>query len=168
MIPHNFVSLANEQFGQLTVIRRVKGNKLHSKWLCKCSCGQLTKVLATNLRKGTTKSCGCLRKNFAVTHGHCKDHAKTSIYGTWHAMLSRCRNPLDKRYYCYGGRGIKICKRWLKFENFLADMGDRPSPKHSLDRINNDGDYKPSNCRWATTKEQSSNQRFGNMHRRNY
>jgi hypothetical protein len=101
-------------------------------------------------------------KSHRLTHGHAKrdgEGRQTTEYISWLAMRSRCERPTNNRYYTHGGRGVKVCERWLKFENFLADMGKKPSPKHSVDRIDNDGHYEPSNCRWASPKEQSSNTR---------
>ena len=105
---------------------------------------------------------------FARGGGNVKHRAssrpnRTREYETWVSMRDRCRNPNNKRYENYGGRGIRICKRWDDFANFLADMGERPSPQHSLDRINNDGSYRPSNCRWATRSQQRRNRRSKQM-----
>ncbi len=112
------------------------------------------------IKSGHAKSCGCRPKN--QTHGHCKDGGKNKMYRAWASMLSRCNNPRHKSYPSYGGRGIKVCERWMAFLNFVGDMGN-PKPHESLDRINNDGDYQPSNCRWATAKEQMRNRRVNRM-----
>lgn len=95
-----------------------------------------------------------------MKHGHCPRSGKSPEYRSWDAMLNRCNNPSHKQYRDYGGRGIKVCERWNVFENFLDDMGLKPTPKHSIDRINNNGDYEPGNCRWATISEQKMNQRL--------
>jgi len=116
---------------------------------CICECGKIRNVLTSNIRKGIVKSCGCKTKR--------NKHRLHPLYSPYLCMISRCKFVHHKNY---GGRGIKVCQRWIdSFENFLSDMGEKPSSKHSLDRINNDGDYEPSNCRWATAKEQSQNKR---------
>jgi len=118
--------------------------------------------------KGKTRSCGCriiqvlTANGYAMRqHGESKSvgRAASPEYRTWDGMKERCRNPNHKAYANYGGRGISVCERWLDFESFLLDMGRRPSPTHSIDRINNDGNYEPGNCRWATRDEQNRNQR---------
>jgi hypothetical protein len=124
-------------------------------WLCRCVCGTERAVLAINLSRGKTTSCGCE----AGTHGL----YRSPEYQTWVHMLSRCKYPSVHRYRDYGGRGIKVCDRWLKFVNFYEDMGPRPSPRHSIDRKEVDGDYEPGNCRWATPAEQNQNQRRTKM-----
>ena len=127
------------------------------KWMCECECGNMTMVDSTALRTGTVRSCGCLKTemwNKARTkHGK---HG-TPEYSAWLGLRKRCNNPNGTKYQNYGGRGIVVCERWDSFENFLSDMGERPSAKHSVDRIDNDGNYCPENCRWATMKEQSRN-----------
>ncbi len=153
------VDLVNYRFDRLIVIQINKickdGNY---DWLCQCDCGQQTIVRGNNLKNGHTRSCGCLKKETITKHGHCINQIKSITNTTWGNMIQRCNNPNHISYKNYGGRGIKVCKRWLKFENFLEDMGEK-SNGLTIDRINNNGDYCKENCRWATTKQQSCNHR---------
>lgn len=155
--------LIGKKFHRLTVVSFVEMRGKHSYWLCKCDCGNEMITRRNSLMMNHTKSCGCFQKEKLIegiikrctTHG--KRHSKE--YNSWRAMVQRCNNPKQEKYLIYGARGISVCDRWLKFENFYADMGDKPSPKHSIERINNEGNYEPSNCKWATPKEQMNNMR---------
>lgn len=148
--------MVGEQFGILVVKERVGVNREgRVQWRCVCACGREAVVLGTLLRLGTTQSCGCLRKGCNATHGL----SGTLAYSSWVSMLHRCENPQRHRYNIHGGRGIRVCERWLLFENFYADMGERPSHAHSLERENNDGPYSPDNCVWATQRDQMRNTR---------
>jgi len=146
-----FVDITGKTYTRLVVLNRVfPPNKKGSFWLCKCICGKQITVRVADLNNGHTKSCGCLHKektsqaNFK--HGH---SGKKGAYKTWKEMKSRCYNPKSTSWRFYGARGIKVCERWLhSFENFLADMGEKPSSEHSIDRIDSGGNYEPSNCRW--------------------
>lgn len=147
--------LTGQRFGRLMARWPCGFQGKHVAWLCSCECGELKVVIRGNLINGSTKSCGCLHRIFHVTHG--ASYSRT--YKSWISMKSRCSNKNLPCYRWYGGRGIKFAKRWRKFENFLADMGERP-PTTSLDRFpDNDGDYKPGNCRWATPHQQMANKR---------
>lgn len=118
-------------------------------WNCQCDCGKLFIAKGTHIRKGDTSSCGCAR----IKHGGC-DRPEYTI---WEGMIQRCTNPNAKFYKYYGGRGIKVCDRWRDFQNFFNDMGERPGKEFSIERIDGDKDYEPSNCKWATKTEQQHN-----------
>jgi hypothetical protein len=154
------LNLNGKVFGRLTVLERHSprgGKKIF--WLCRCSCGKECIVMGSNLRAGFTRSCGCLFREQVGARIRTHGMSGTREYHTWTSMVGRCTRPHYPSFRNYGGRGIKVCKRWLGakgFANFLKDMGARPSDM-SLDRINNDGDYKPSNCRWATDEMQRKN-----------
>lgn len=153
--------LTGKKFGRLTVISfHEMMSTGHSRWLCRCECGNKKIVQYANLKSGSVQSCRCLNRESVRKSNSTHKMKGTSVYYAWNSMKQRCLNSSCRNYPLYGARGIFVCERWLEsFENFYADMGDKTSPKHSLDRINNDGNYEPGNCRWATAKEQSNNKR---------
>jgi hypothetical protein len=162
------INLVGQKFGRLTVIERAENNKhRHPRWACECACGKHVVVVASSLTNGLSKSCGCLHHESVAArnrkHGHAVKGRSSATYRSWMAMRSRCKYPSQPHYKDYGGRGITTCERWETFENFLADMGPRPSSKHSIDRINPEGNYEPTNCRWATSREQSNNRRSNRL-----
>jgi len=151
-----------DQFGRLTVVGEGLPTKNGSrKWDCVCICGGVNSVISAALNSGKTTSCGCIyRESRPFTNRKHGESRKTTEYKTWAHIQDRCYNPNNKKYYRYGLRGIIVCERWLGengYENFLSDMGRKPTSKHSLDRIDNNGNYEPSNCRWATSEQQSRN-----------
>ena len=156
--------LTDQKFGRWKVLRRVENHGSATRWLCQCECGEKKKVVGSTLTGGKSKSCGCLQreltsKNHKV-HGEAYTKTITTEYRIWVAMRKRCSNPKDSSYHNYGGRGITVCERWDNYENFLEDMGRRPTNGHSIDRIDVNGPYEPSNCKWSDKFEQSINKRI--------
>ena len=152
------IDITGQAFGRLTAVRPLYA-KPHKGifWLCRCSCGNTTIAIGTKLRNGHRISCGCAKQ----LHGHAGNHSDKKMsptYSSWRSMIARCTQPSNPAFEYYQKRGIAVCDHWRSFENFLADVGERPSKKHSLDRYpNNDGNYEPGNCRWATKQEQANN-----------
>lgn len=153
------VDLSGKKYGKLMVVGFAgyfpMGGRPHAAWWCRCECGLIVRPYATNLQRHTT-SCGCA----AVKHGAARRGGKSPLYNVWQSMIRRCHTTSEKGYRNYGARGIRVCERWRhSFPNFLADMGERPTEKHTLDRIDNDGNYEPGNCRWATRSVNNNNTR---------
>lgn len=154
------IDLTGKKFGRLTVLARAPSRYGLPHWKCRCVCGTKIEVAGASLRYGRTKSCGCLHNEIRRRpgqnrkHGHSyRDHNPTPTYQSWNAMKQRCTNPNNASYRNYGGRGIKFVRRWQKFENFLADMGEKPGRGWAIDRKNSDGPYSKRNCQWLSASD---------------
>jgi hypothetical protein len=173
------VPMIGHRFGRLVVIaeapRQIRPNGARVlAWECRCDCGaKVASIAGANLRSGSIVSCGCYRRELSsrksTTHGNARTNRTTPEYRSWINMRTRCYNPNDRCFHNYGGRGITVCDRWHpkaggSFENFLQDVGKRPTPNHSIDRINPDGNYEPGNVRWATVAEQARNRSKASHH----
>jgi hypothetical protein len=163
----NCIDLTGQTFGRWLVQSKSQQRDGRAYWNCVCVCGTSRKVASRGLRSGESRSCGCLNNELVVVntakfkfkHGHALGHTMTRTYSSWVSMRRRCLNPTDKDFARYGGRGITICERWTTYENFLADMGERPEGK-TLDRYpDKNGNYENGNVRWATPEEQANNRR---------
>lgn len=157
---HNFIDRTGRVYGALTVLERganVPGSKV-VRWLCRCTCGKETLVRSGDLNSGATQSCGCEKDRKTGDRARTHGASKTSTYSVWQNMHTRCYNEAQEAYKNYGARGVTVCERWHSFSNFLADMGYHVEGM-SLERRDNDGNYAPGNCYWATRAAQNRNKR---------
>jgi len=153
------IDLTGKKFGRWTVISRSKNNTNagQPKWDCVCECGTNREITGGTLRSGNSKSCSCLQKEVVSTLNSTHKLSQHPLHKTWNSMHYRCVNPKSNRYKNYGGRGISVCPQWSSLQQFIDDMGEKPTSLHTLDRKDNDKNYSPRNCHWATPKEQSRN-----------
>jgi hypothetical protein len=156
--------LPGDRYGKLVVVREIEPyvapcGKFYRNFLCSCDCGSKVVVRLGSLRSGHTTSCGCWQRQRTSEASMIHGMHGISEYAVWCTMIQRCTNPNDSGWHRYGGRGITVCNRWIKFENFLADMGRRPFPKAQIDRVNNSLGYGPDNCQWTTRRENMNNKR---------
>lgn len=156
------IDLRGHRFERALVLGSLPKTSKFARWACQCDCGQLFATTSANLRSGTPRSCGCLRRELRLRHGHNVRGNRSRTYNSWTGMIGRCELITHTNYLNYGARGITVCERWHSFENFLADMGSRPDGK-TIDRYpNTNGNYEPGNCRWATNGEQARGKRKKN------
>jgi len=159
---NRFKDIAGQRFGRLVAVelapfRKTPEGRRRTYWLCRCDCGVIKEIAASRLARRSVYSCGCFKyPNPSMRHGR----TGTAEYRSWRAMIDRCTLRSHRSWDNYGGRGVMVCDEWLSsFESFFEHVGSRPSPSHTLDRIDNDGDYEPGNVRWSTASEQRKNQR---------
>lgn len=158
MAGHNKLQLVGETFGRLTVLSRAESQGMRTFWNCRCDCGNVLSVSGNLLKRGHTKSCGCLASELFKTRSTTHGKSGTREFRIWSAMHTRCKNKNSTGYANYGGRGISVCERWASFDNFYSDMGESP-PNFSIERKNTNGNYEPGNCIWADKTTQARNTR---------
>lgn len=160
-----FKEIAGQRFGRLVALERIrkeKNGKLKTFWVCQCDCGKKVELRIDLLNENGAKSCGCIKDEKLRERVYKHGMANTPTYTVWEGIIGRCNNPKNYQYSYYGGRGIKVCERWLDFQNFFTDMSEKPEGL-TIDRIDVNGDYCPENCRWVDMKTQSNNRRNNHL-----
>lgn len=155
----NAIDITNQRFGLLVAVRCVRSDKQGKHWLCQCDCGNTHVTRSSNLRNGRCQSCGCVGGH--LIHGRTRGGKRDPLFITWQGMIQRCYDPNCRSYKYYGEIGITVCERWRhSFQAFYEDMGDKPSPKHSIERIDPNKGYYKENCKWETPEGQANNRRM--------
>lgn len=160
------INIAGETYGRLTVIAAAAPLGRARAWHCRCSCGRQVVVRGSDMRQGKHLSCGCLQAERTSAANKRHGQSSTRLYWVWGSMIQRCTDEKCKSFANYGARGVTVCDRWMgSFEAFASDVGEKPGPGYSIDRINNDGNYEPGNVKWSTPEEQRRNQRNTRLER---
>ncbi len=164
MTAKNFIDETGKTFGRWTVVEYAGRKGKKASWRCRCECGNEKVVLGYYLRSGESSSCGCYNRDVTAARNYRHGQSDTKLYDVWTKIIARCENQKDKAYPWYGGRGVSVCSRWRNsFTDFAEDMGEKPTPRHTVERVDTNGNYCPENCVWATYKQQARNTRRNHL-----